>query len=41
MKVVAPNLKSNEEALDVILESISKAGLSTGKDNVGARCCCE
>ena len=28
----APDLKSNEEAIDVILESISKAGLSTGKD---------
>ena len=28
----APDLRSNEEAIDVILESISKAGLSTGKD---------
>ncbi len=28
----APDLKSNEEAIDVILESISKAGMSTGKD---------
>ena len=28
----APDLRSNEEAIDVILESISKAGLSKGKD---------
>lgn len=28
----APNLKSNEEAIDVILESINKAGYSAGKD---------
>ncbi len=28
----APNLKSNEEALDLILESIHKAGYSPGKD---------
>ncbi|MDQ2862357.1 MAG: phosphopyruvate hydratase [Bacteroidota bacterium] len=28
----APNLKSNEEAVEVILESISKAGYSAGKD---------
>jgi len=28
----APDLSSNEEAIDIILESISKAGLSTGKD---------
>jgi len=28
----APNLKSNEEALDLILESIHKAGYSFGKD---------
>ncbi|MFC2168281.1 phosphopyruvate hydratase [Acidobacteriota bacterium] len=28
----APNLKSNEEALDLILESIHKAGYSSGKD---------
>ena len=28
----APNLKSNEEALDLILESIQKAGYSQGKD---------
>ena len=28
----APDLGSNEEAIDVILESISKAGMSTGKD---------
>ena len=28
----APNLKSNEEALDLILESIQKAGYSAGKD---------
>ena len=28
----APDLRSNEEAIDVILDSISKAGMSTGKD---------
>lgn len=28
----APNLKSNEEALDLILESIQKSGYSPGKD---------
>ncbi len=28
----APNLKSNREALDVILEAVSKAGYSAGKD---------
>ena len=28
----APDLRSNEEAIDVILESISKAGLGKGKD---------
>ena len=28
----APNLKSNEEAIEVILESISQTGLSPGKD---------
>jgi enolase len=28
----APNLKSNEEALEVILESITKAGYKSGKD---------
>jgi enolase len=28
----APNLKSNEEAIEVILESITKAGYSLGKD---------
>lgn len=28
----APNLKSNEEAIEVILESIEKAGYSPGKD---------
>jgi len=28
----APNLKSNEEAIEVILEAISKAGYSAGKD---------
>jgi len=28
----APNLKSNEEAIEVILESITKAGYSPGKD---------
>lgn len=28
----APNLKSNEQAVDVILEAISKAGFSPGKD---------
>jgi enolase len=28
----APNLKSNEEALEVILESIAKAGYQPGKD---------
>ncbi len=29
----APNLKSNEEAIDVILEAIEKAGFKTGKRN--------
>jgi len=28
----APNLRSNEEAIDVILESITKSGYHTGKD---------
>lgn len=28
----APNLKSNEEALEVILEAVTKAGYKTGKD---------
>ena len=28
----APNLSSNEEAIEIILESISKAGFSSGKD---------
>jgi enolase len=28
----APNLRSNEEAIEVILESIEKAGYKTGKD---------
>ena len=28
----APNLKSNEEAIEIILESISQTGLSPGKD---------
>lgn len=28
----APNLRSNEEAIEVILESITKAGYQTGKD---------
>ena len=28
----APNLKSNQEALDVIMEAIAKAGLTPGKD---------
>lgn len=28
----APNLSSNEEALEVILEAVDKAGFSTGKD---------
>jgi enolase len=30
----APNLKSNEEAVEVILEAINQAGLSPGKDAV-------
>ena len=30
----APNLASNEEALEVILEAVNKAGFSTGKDIV-------
>ena len=28
----APNLKSNEEALEVIMEAISRAGYEAGKD---------
>ena len=28
----APNLKSNEEAVEVILESITKGGYTPGKD---------
>ena len=36
----APNLKSNEEALDLILDAIEKAGYKAGEtDLIGAGCC--
>ena len=32
MKVVAPNLKSDEEAIQVIVEAIEKAGYKPGEE---------